>query len=145
MSEITHQPIVTHQTVLLRTMDLAGWTLNWVDLDLTGSAPQMEIRATRHDGLWVRAYVDSLGRATVERFQRNLDTRQPMIPLINDRFIGRQRYPGGRVMLRSLCAYLVDNALYPVPLADMRRAWAALMQPPACIVSDLGETRAPAT
>ena len=36
----------------------AGWALDWVDLDLTGSAPRLEIRATRYDGLWVRAYVD---------------------------------------------------------------------------------------
>ncbi len=83
---------------LLRTMDRAGWALDWVDLDLTGSAPRLEIRATRHDGLWVRAYVDQLGRATLERFQRerglgmakNQKGRRPLVPQIDDHFMGRQ-------------------------------------------------------
>lgn len=128
---------------LLRTMDRAGWALDWVDLDLTGSAPRLEIRATRHDGLWVRAYVDQSGRATLERFQRERSlgvprnkkagARMPMIPLIDDHFMGRQRYEGGRSMMRGLCAYLTDNAMRPVALADMRAAWAALMQAPARI------------
>jgi hypothetical protein len=128
---------------LLRTMDRAGWALDWVDLDLTGSAPRLEIRATRHDGLWVRAYVDQLGRATLERFQRErtlgvpqnkkAGARMPMAPLVDDHFMGRQRYEGGRSMMRGLCAYLADNALHPVALADMRAAWAALMQAPARI------------
>ena len=128
---------------LLRTMDRAGWALDWVDLDLTGSAPRLEIRATRYDGLWVRAHIDQLGRATLERFQRERSlgvprnkkagARMPMVPLIDDHFMGRQRYEGGRSMMRGLCAYLTDNALHPVALADMRAAWAALMQAPARI------------
>lgn len=126
---------------LLRTMDRSGWVLDWVDLDLTGSAPKLEIRATRYDGLWVRAYVDQLGRATLERFQRergigmakNQKGRRPMVPLIDDHFMGRQRYEGGRSMMRGLCAYLTDNALHQVALADMRAAWAALMQAPTRI------------
>ncbi len=127
---------------LLRTMDRAGWALDWVDLDLTGSsAPRLEIRATRYDGLWVRAYVDQLGRATLESFQRerglgmakNQRGRRPLVPLVDDHFMGRQRYEGGRSMMRGLCAYMTDNALHPVALADMRAAWAALMQAPARI------------
>lgn len=126
---------------LLRTMDRAGWALDWVDIDLTGSAPRLEIRATRHDGLWVRAYVDQLGRATLERFQRerglgmarNQKGLRPLVPLVDDHFMGRHRYEGGRSMMRGLCAYLTDNALHPVALADMRSAWAALMQAPARI------------
>lgn len=126
---------------LLRTMDRAGWALDWVDMDLTGSAPRLEIRASRHDGLWLRAYVDELGRATVERFRRechlgmrgNEKGRRPLVPLVDDHFMGRQRYEGGRALMRGLCAYLTDNALHPVALADMRSAWAALMQAPARI------------
>lgn len=126
---------------LMRTMHRAGWALDWVDLDLTGSAPRLEIRATRYDGRWVRAYVDQLGRATLERFQRkrglgmakNQKGRRPLVPLVDDHFMGRQRYEGGRSMMRGLCAYLTDNALHPVALADMRAAWAALMQAPARI------------
>lgn len=126
---------------LLRTMDRAGWALDWVDMDLTGTAPKLEIRASRYDGLWLRAYVDELGRATVERFHRerhlgmrnNEKGRRPLVPLVDDRFMGRQRYEGGRALMRGLCAYLTDNALHPVALADMRSAWAALMQAPARI------------
>ena len=54
--------------------------------------------------------------------------RRPLVPLIDDHFMGRQRYEGGRSMMRGLCAYLTDNALHLVALADMRAAWAALMQ-----------------
>ena len=125
---------------LLRTMDRAGWALDWVDLDLTGSAPTAEIRATRYDGLWVRAHMDQRGRATIERFQRERSlgamqnkktgARIPLVPLVDDLFLGRQRYAGGRSMMRGLCAYLTDNALHAVALAEMRTAWAALMHAP---------------
>jgi hypothetical protein len=126
---------------LLRTMDRAGWSLDWVDMDLTGTSPTLEIRATRYDGLWLRAYVDGLGRATVERFHRerhlgmrgNEKGRRPLAPMVDVHFMGRQRYEGGRSMMRGLCAYLTDNALHPVSLADMRAAWGALMQGPARI------------
>jgi hypothetical protein len=128
---------------LLRTMNRAGWTLDWVDLDLTGRAPILEIRATRHDGLWAHAYVDQLGRATLERFKRERSSgmprnkkagaRMPTVPLSTDYFMGRQRYEGGRSMMRGLCAYLTDNAVYPITLAEMRTAWAALMQEPVRI------------
>lgn len=126
---------------LLRTMDRAGWSLDWVDIDLTGSTPRLEIRATRYDGIWVRACVDQLGRATLERFKRerglemphNRKGRRPLAQQVDDHFMGRQRYEGGRSMMRGLCAYLTDNALHPVALADMRAAWGALMQTPARI------------
>ena len=128
---------------LLRTMDRAGWALDWVDLDLTGSAPTAEIHATRHDGLWVRAHLDQHGRATIERFQRERSlgaarnkqagAKMPMVPLIDDNFMGRQRYEGGRSMMRGLCIYLSDNATHPISLSDMRAAWAALMNVPARI------------
>jgi hypothetical protein len=128
---------------LLRTMSYAGWTLDWVDLDLTGRAPILDIRATRHDGLWLHAYVDQLGQATLERFKRERSSgmprnkkagaRMPTAPVITDYFMGRQRYEGGRSMMRGLCAYLTDNALRPIALAEMRTAWAALMGAPARI------------
>lgn len=124
---------------LLRTMARAGWELDFVDLDLTGSDPTVEIRAHRYDGLWFRAHVDRLGRATLERFQRkrslgmapNRKGRRPLVPLVDDTFLGRQKYEGARSMLRGMCSYLVDNALHPVALADIRSAWRALMQAPA--------------
>jgi hypothetical protein len=126
---------------LLRTMDRAGWTLDWVDLDLTGSSPRLDVRVMRHDGLWVRACVDQLGRATLERFQRERSlgsppnkasgAKEPLAPLVDDHFLGRQRFEDASSMMRGLCAYLTDNALHPVALADMRAAWAALMQAPA--------------
>lgn len=123
---------------LLRTMDQAGWSLDWIDLDLTGCAPKLEIRASRYDGLWIHAYVDELGRAMVESFHREsrLGMRdhekgcRPMVPLIDDHFMGRRRYEGARALLRGLCAYFTDNALHPILLSDMRVAWAAIMQKP---------------
>ena len=130
---------------LVMRMEGAGWVLSSVDLDLTGAAPKVEIRAIRFDGLWIRAHVDQLGRATPERFQRDCSlgmpknrqagARLPMSPQLEDRFLGRQRYEGARTLMRYLCAYLTDNALHPIALPDMRAAWAALMQAPARIES----------
>jgi hypothetical protein len=38
---------------LQRTMALAGWEVDYVDLDLTGGAPKAEIKVRRHDGRWL--------------------------------------------------------------------------------------------
>jgi len=53
------------------------------------------------------------------------------VALVDDHFLGRQRFEGARSMMRGLCLYLTDNALDEVALADMRTAWAAVMQAPA--------------
>lgn len=141
------QRVVRPADALLRTMGRAGWTLDWADLDLTGITPRLEIRATRHDGLWLRAYVDQCGRATLERFQRERSlsapknkkagSRMPMTPQIDDHFLGRQRYEGARAMMRGMCDYLSANALSPVALPDMRAAWAVVMQAPARITGQM--------
>jgi hypothetical protein len=122
---------------LLRVMAAAGWTLDWVDIDLTGDVPVVDIRAKRNDGLWVRATVDCAGRPSIERFKRDVSlkttsgTRIPLAPIVSDYFLGRDRYMGGRSMMRGLCSYLADNAATgKVPLGDMRAAWGALMQSP---------------
>jgi hypothetical protein len=123
---------------LQQMMSLAGWEIDYIDLDLTGEKPKADIRIKRDDGRWLLARVDGLGRATVERFQRtrylgmspNTKGRQPLSPQIDDSFLGRDTYIGARAMLRNLTAYLADNALRPVALSDMRANWAAVMGSP---------------
>lgn len=123
---------------LNRVMAAAGWEISYVDLDLTGAQPKVEIRIKRHDGRWLRACVDSIGRCTTETFQRerclgmsrNTKGRQPLSPQIDDVFLGRRSHLGARHMLRDLTNYVTDNALHPVALADMRAAWAGVMTAP---------------
>jgi hypothetical protein len=123
---------------LSRVMAMAGWEISYVDIDLTRPKAQTEIKVMRDDGRWLWAKVDAHGRCTVERFQRGVslgmhdDTkgRRPLSPRVNDSFFGRQSYSNPRAMLRNLTAYLADNALRPVALADMRASWEAVMVVP---------------
>lgn len=52
------------------TLATAGWEIDEIALDLTRTGPKAEIRVGRHDGRWMLARVDQLGRASIERFQR---------------------------------------------------------------------------
>ena len=121
-----------------RVMALAGWEIEYVDMDMTGARPTAEIKVQRDDGRWLWARVDALGRCTTETFQRerglgmarNQTGRRPLVPLVDDVFLGRQRHEGPRSMLRWMTNYLKDNALHPVALAGLRRAWAGVMSSP---------------
>lgn len=121
-----------------QTMALAGWEIDFVDIDLTGQNPTVEVKVVRNDGRWLWARVDSIGRCTTETFQRerhlgmapNQRGRRPLVPLVDDVFLGRSSHEGARSMLRYMTNYLTDNALHPVALADMRAAWAGLMAEP---------------
>lgn len=123
---------------LARVMRTAGWTIEYIDLDLTGAKAKADIKVVRDDGRWCYARVDKLGRASVARFHRerslgmsvNAKGRRPLSPQINDEFLGRSRFEGARSMLRGLTAYLVENASRPVVLSDMRAAWAGVMDAP---------------
>lgn len=127
---------------LARVMALAGWEVAYADIDLTGAHPTAEIKVVRDDGRWLWARVDSIGRCATETFQRertlgmaqNQKGRRPLVPLVDDVFLGRQRHEGARSMLRYMTNYLTDNALHPVALADMRAAWAGLMAAPARLI-----------
>ena len=121
-----------------RLMASAGWEIEYVDLDLTKAQPTAEIKLMRADGRWLWAKVDPIGRCTIETFHRertlgmakNQNGRRPLVPLVDDVFLGRQRHEGARSMLRGMTNYLADNALHPVALADVRAAWASVMAAP---------------
>lgn len=128
---------------LQRCMALAGWEIAHIDLDLTGDKPKAEIKLERCDGRWLLARIDQLGRAGFETFHRerhlgmspNTKGRRPLSPQVNDVFLGRQRCLGARHMLREMTAYIADNSVNPVLLADVRQAWAAVMGAPLRITA----------
>ena len=130
-------------TRLAAVMHAAGWEVEYIDLDLTGEQPKADIKVARHDGRWMLARVDGIGRATITRFHRdcslgmsaNTKGRRPLSPQVDDQFLGRDRFEGARSMLRGLTNYLVANALRPVALADMRAGWAGVMGSPLRIGS----------
>lgn len=131
-------PVVSSAVALQKCMALAGWEIAHIDLDLTGDRPKAEIKLERCDGRWLLARIDRQGRASFETFQRerslgmsrNTKGRRPLSPQIDDLFLGRQRCLGARHMLREMTAYIADNAIAPVLLADVRQAWAAVMGAP---------------
>lgn len=155
MSEGKHTPVLLPSVAaerLVVMMYRSGWEIRYVDLDLTSEQPQAEIKVARDDGRWLWARVDAAGRCTVERFHRDrrlamdLATkgRRPLTPMVEDVYLGRERYTGPRAMLRNLTAYLTDNALQPVLLTDMRAAWAAVMGAPLRLeFSAIASTTAP--
>lgn len=131
-------PVVSSALALQKCMSQAGWEIAYIDLDLTGDRPKAEIKLERCDGRWLLARIDRLGRASFETFHRerhlgmspNTKGRRPLSPQINDVFLGRQRCLGARHMLREMTAYIADNSIAPVRLADVRQAWAAVMGAP---------------
>lgn len=120
---------------LRRTLAAAGWDIEHLDLDLTGTGPVADIRLAREDGRRLLARVDALGRCSIETFHREIGLgvpanhrgRHARFPLVEDVFLGRTRHEGPRAMLRHLTRYLAGNALRPVPLAELRAAWAGTM------------------
>lgn len=122
------------QSVMAR----AGWEIEYLDLDFTRAKPAAELKITRSDGRWLWAKVDALGRCTIETFHRertlgmsrNQKGRRPLVPIVEDTFLGR-RYPDGpRQMMRLVTSYVVDNALSQVALSEIRSAWAGIMETP---------------
>ena len=123
---------------LASVMRAAGWEVEFADLDLSGDQARADIKVVRDDGRWLLARVDHLGRASITRYHRasflgrtpSNKGRIPLSPQIDDQFLGRSNFEGARSMLRSLTAYIADNATGPVALADLRARWGAVMGAP---------------
>lgn len=125
-----------------RAMSLAGWEVDFVDVDLTGAKPSATIKCHRADGRWLWAKVDALGRCSVETFHRetwlakpaNSKGNWPQSPQVDDVFLGRTRPADARALLQSVAAYLADNAIRPVALGDMQAVWCALAAAPGTLL-----------
>ena len=134
----TNHPSLSPVAQLSRVMRSAGWEIEFIDLDLTGDHPKVDIKIHGANGRWLLARVDSLGRSTMETFHRERtlgmtpNTRgcRPLSPQVTDTFLGRQKFSGPRQMLRVMTNYLTDNSARPVALSDMRSAWASAMAAP---------------
>lgn len=144
-------PITQHASAVSRlasVMRSAGWEVEYADLDLSGDQVRADIKVVRDDGRWLLARVDHLGRASITRYHRtsflgrtpSSKGRIPLSPQMDDQFLGRSNFEGARSMLRSLTAYIADNATNPVALADLRAGWGAVMGAPLRI-----ENAAPAS
>ena len=126
---------------LSRVMRSAGWEIEFINLDMTGDHPKVDIKIHSANGRWLLARVDSFGRATMETFHRERtlgmtpNTRgcRPLSPQVTDTFLGRQKFVGARQMLRVMTNYLTDNSVHPVALSDMRSAWALAMSAPTTV------------
>lgn len=140
ISVVSSQEVVASSALkqLQRQMDIAGWEVSYIDLNLLIEHPVLTIRCHRHDGLWFWARVDSLGRCQFDTFQReswlgkpdNARGNWPQSLQIDDLFLGRIRPVGARALMRQLTHYVADNSLNPVGLSDIKQAWAAVMGAP---------------
>jgi hypothetical protein len=123
---------------LQKSMAIAGWTIDFVDIDLTQSSPMALIKCHRDDGLWFSARIDSLGRCSFETFQRkswvgkpgNTRGRWPQSPQSEDDFLGRSRPADSQALLNHIAMYVVDNSIVSVGLPEMLGAWRAVMGSP---------------
>lgn len=128
---------------LLAALQRAGWELTYADADLSGERPTAELRLDGHDGRWVTARVDALGRCSIERFQRTKglrmasDTlgRRPLTPLVEDVFLGRTRSPGPAAMIASLADYLASNGREGVDPRALDAEWTASLAGPLRLVA----------
>lgn len=125
---------------LQTTLHQIGWEVQRIDIDLTGHTPRCEMVVAREDGRWLFLRGDTLGRFSMETWQRTIrlgmpdnrarNARLPLSPQIDDLFFGRRSFSGARVMLRCLCEYLVDNATTTACLTDVRDALRLTMETP---------------
>lgn len=89
-----------------------GWEIVSIDVDLVMGRALMDIR--REDGRWLRLSADALGRASIERWQRDREWQRASRRAASyegraDTFLGRERYEGPRQMLRHLSHYVAEN------------------------------------
>jgi hypothetical protein len=128
-------------------MAKAGWEIDYLDIDLTQQSPVVEIKCHRADGRWVYAKTDSLGRCSMETFQRdswlgqpaNTKGKWPQSPQMDDIFLGRYKPEGTGALMRFFTNYLIDNSTALIALDDMRQEWAAVMAEPLKIISPIKE------
>ena len=109
-----------------------GWEIREVDIDTV--AGRAVVRLHRFDGRWLHLAADDIGRASLERWQRDAIVYRyrggPQCDGHEDRFLGRSRHEGLRSGLRSLCTYIADNPAPGFPSltsADVRRLVAPLL------------------
>lgn len=115
---------------LQAALQMAGWTLLYIDVDLAGESPVFDARVERSDGLWLHARMDPLGRCTLERnrrlrwlgMPRDVRGRVPQTQQVRDEFLGRESFVGPRSLARHLSDYIAHNST-GLGIEQMRNAW----------------------
>lgn len=130
------------EMALQRILAAAGWTLDYFEVGLTHETttvnPVIVLRCHRHDGLWIWAKVDALGRGTLESFFRERWLGMPVnakgnwaqSPQIDDLFFRRQKFADGRQLIAGVASYLSSNTLnQPLSNDAVQTALVALCTP----------------
>lgn len=137
MSAAELAQLATQQRALIclqAVLQIAGWEIRFIDIDLTGDSPTFDARVERRDGLWVHARMDSLGRCTMERNRRhcwlgkpaNARGRIPLAPQVRDEFLGRISAQGPRALARCVSDYIANNS-DAMTVEQMRNAWRPIL------------------
>ena len=114
-------------------LEQIGWELRTVGLDLVVGRAVLELH--RADGRWLHVATDRLGRATIERWQRERVIKRQigggcLGDGFDDRFLGRTHCAGARAALRSMADYVAQNPApgrVELPRADVRNALRLMM------------------
>jgi hypothetical protein len=131
-------PIQSLQVLMAK----AGWEIDYLDVDLTQQSPVVQIKCHREDGRWLYAKTDSLGRCSMETFQRNSwlgkpansKGKWPQSPQVDDIFLGRYKPKDTAALMRYFTSYVIDNSTALIALDDMRQEWAAVMAEPSKLI-----------
>ena len=126
------QPTTGNVIALRQTLQLHGWDIRTVEIDLIAGRAIVEIH--RFDGRWIYLAGSPEGSVNLERWHRTPTVYRyrggPECDGFNDQFLGRSRPEGLRSGLRSLCNYIADNPSPGFPALDMhevRRLFATVM------------------
>ena len=99
--------------VLVALLEHTGWEIRTAERTAAGLAV---LELHRADGRWLHVSVDRLGRASIERWQRetsmscgNDGRRGAPRDVVNDRFLGRTQCDGARDLLLAMADYIAAN------------------------------------
>lgn len=127
--------MTTVQMVLAR----GGWEISFLDVNLSGTGPIVDMKVHRADGRWLWARIDALGRCSLTRYHRETYLGQsraygamaPRCTQHDDLFLGRTRLASPRGLLVHLVRYVSENALHPLSVREVRRAVVEVLAAPA--------------
>ena len=123
---------------LVAMLEQIGWAIRAFDIDTAAGRFALELH--RSDGRWLHVSTDRLGRASMDRFQRetsmscgNDGRRGAPRDVVRDRFIGRTRCADPQALLLAMADYLAANPApgrEALPAGTARAAMGLLMGAP---------------
>lgn len=101
-------------SILVALLEQIGWEIRTVERDVIPGLAVLELH--RADGRWLHVATDRLGRASIERWQRetsmscgNDGRRGAPRDVVNDRFLGRTKTADSAALILAMADYIAAN------------------------------------